>query len=203
MTADEAISALRTRLGSAVISEVAFRGETSFSIPLESLRSTMTYLRDELGFNYLIDISSLDHFGESPRFEMVYELYTLPGGIHLRIKTTVPDDDEPSVPTVSDLWPTADWHEREVYDMMGIRFSDHPDLRRILMWDGYPYYPLRKDFPLQGKPTDLEEVAFSEVAPLAGGPFVTVPTSGTTQIREPRARRAGDEPPDEKFTAEF
>lgn len=203
MTADEAISALRTRLGTAVLSEVAFRGETSFSIPLESLRSTMSYLRDDLGFNYLIDISSLDHFGESPRFEMVYELYALPAGIHLRIKTTVPDDDEPTVPTVSDLWPTADWHEREVYDMMGIKFSDHPDLRRILMWDGYPYYPLRKDFPLQGKPSDLDEVAFSEVAPLAGGPFVTVPISGTTQIREPRARRAGDEPPEEKFIAEF
>lgn len=199
MTADQAFSSLRSRLGSAVLAEVAFRGETTFSIPLESLRSTMTYLRDELGFNYLIDVSGLDHFGESPRFEMVYELYSLPGGIHLRIKAKLPDDDEPVAPTVSDLWPTADWHEREVFDMMGIRFDGHKDLRRILMWDGFPYYPLRKDFPLQGKPSDLEEVAFSEVAPLAGGPFVTVPTPGTTQIREPRARRAGDEPPDETF----
>ena len=73
------------------------------------------------------------------------------GGLHLRLKTLVPDEDNPVAPTVSDIWPTADWHEREVYDMMGIRFDGHPDLRRILMWEGYPYFPLRKDFPLEGK----------------------------------------------------
>ena len=83
---------------------------------------------------------------------MVYELYSMAGGIHLRLKTLVPDEDNPVAPTVSDMWPTADWHEREVYDMMGIRFDGHPDLRRILMWDGYPFFPLRKDFPLEGKP---------------------------------------------------
>jgi NADH-quinone oxidoreductase subunit C len=121
--------------------------------------------------------------------------------VHLRLKIVVSEDDC-TVPTVSDIWPTADWHEREVYDMMGIRFADHPDLRRILMWDGYPYHPLRKDFPLQGKQSDLPGVAFTEPAPLAGGPFVTVPTDGTTQVREPRARHAGDLVPPEKFIAE-
>ena len=70
------------------------------------------------------------------------------------------------------------------------------------MWDGYPYHPLRKDFPLQGKKSDMPGVAFTEVAPLAGGPFVTVPTSGTTQVREPRARHAGDLVQPEKFIAE-
>ena len=74
--------------------------------------------------------------------------------------------------------------------MMGIRFRDHPDLRRILMWEGFPHHPLRKDFPLEGKPSDVPGLAFSEAAPLAGGPFVTVPTDGTTQAREPRARHA-------------
>jgi NADH-quinone oxidoreductase subunit C len=72
--------------------------------------------------------------------------------------------------------------------MMGIRFADHPNLTRIIMWEGYPYYPLRKDFPLQGRPSDISEVAFTEPAPMGGGPFVTTPTTGTTEVREPRAR---------------
>src|SRR5690606_24033739 len=97
-----------------------------------------------------------------------------------RLKYDV-SEDSLEVPTVQGIWPTANWHEREVYDMMGIRFSGHPDLRRILMWDGYPYFPLRKDFPLEGKPSDVPEVAFTGIAPLEGGPFVTNPTDGTTQ----------------------
>ena len=70
--------------------------------------------------------------------------------VHLRLKLRVSEDAE-TVDTVSDIWPTANWHEREIYDMMGLRFKGHPDLRRILMWEGYPYFPLRKEFPLAGK----------------------------------------------------
>jgi NADH-quinone oxidoreductase subunit C len=72
--------------------------------------------------------------------------------------------------------------------MMGIRFKDHPDLRRIIMWEGYPYFPLRKDFPLEGKETDMPDVAFSRKAPMEGGPFVTNPGKATTSEREPRSR---------------
>ena len=132
---------------------------------------------------------------------MVYELYSMKAGVHLRLKAVV-SEDSCEVPTVTDIWPTANWHEREVYDMMGIRFSGHPDLRRILMWEGYPYHPLRKDFPLEGKPSDVPGLAFTGVAPLAGGPFVTVPTDGTTQVREPRARHAGEIPRPETFIEE-
>ena len=92
------------------------------------------------------------------------------------------------MPTVTTVWRTADWHEREIYDMMGIRFRGHPDLRRIIMWEGYPYHPLRKDFPLSGRPTNLPEVAFTNAAPLAGGPFVTVAGGKDTISREPRVR---------------
>ncbi len=130
----------------------------------------------------------MDNFGDEPRFELVYELYSMTHGLHLRLKTSVSEDDLEAAPTVSDLWATADWHEREIYDMMGIRFAGHPDLRRILMWDGYPFFPLRKDFPLEGKPSDMPDVAFSNIAPLEGGPFVTSPSSATTKDREPRAR---------------
>ena len=102
-----------------------------------------------------------------PRFEVVYELYGMSHHTYLRLKIAV-DEEVCEVPSVTSLWRTADWHEREVYDMMGIRFTNHPDLRRILMWEGYPYFPLRKDFPLEGKPTDLPDTAFTDKAPLEG-----------------------------------
>ena len=80
---------------------------------------------------------------------MVYELSGIENGQHLRLKTTVTEE-HGEVPTVTGVWRTADWHEREAYDMMGVKFAGHPNLKRILMWEGYPYFPLRKDFPLTG-----------------------------------------------------
>lgn len=175
-------------LGARVKEKREFRGETSLVIEREDLREVARLCRDEYGFDYLLDISSVDHLGEDPRFEMVYELYSLGQGIHLRLKARLSEDD-PTIDTISDLWPTANWHEREVYDMMGLRFNHHPDLRRILMWDGYPYFPLRKEFPLEGKPSEMPDVAFTSAAPMEGGPFVTQPSTATTKDREPRARR--------------
>jgi len=201
MTSDEMSDKLREAFPAVIIDQSRFRDESTLRIQASALRDVCLHARDTLGFNYLIDLSSVDHFGNEPRYEVVYELYSMKDCVHLRLKISVSEDDC-TVPTVSDIWPTADWHEREVYDMMGIQFLNHPDLRRILMWDGYPYHPLRKDFPLQGKQSDLPGVAFTEPAPLAGGPFVTVPTDGTTQVREPRARHAGDLVPPEKFLAE-
>ena len=103
-------------------------------------------------------------------------------------------EDDATAPSVVDIWATADWHEREVFDMMGINFPAHPDvkevghLRRILMWDGYPFHPLQKDFPLAGRASDMPDVAFSNAAPLAGGPFVTAPSTADSAEREPRSR---------------
>lgn len=198
MTAPDATAKIAEKFPLAITGENDFRGEKSLQLAAAALRDVCLFARDGLGFDYLVDISSVDHFGDEPRFGIAYELYSMRHGIHLRLKISVSEDDC-LAPTVSDIWPTANWHEREIFDMMGVRFSGHPDLRRILMWDGYPYHPLRKDFPLQGKPSDVPEVAFTGIAPLAGGPFVTVPTDGTTEVREPRARPAGEIPSPEKF----
>jgi NADH-quinone oxidoreductase subunit C len=188
MTADDLVSSLTNLLGEKLQEKREFRGETTLVILPADLREVAKICRDELSFDYLLDISSVDNFGEEPRFEMVYELYSMSHGTHLRLKFRVSEDGG-EVPTVSDIWPTANWHEREVYDMMGLRFANHPDLRRILMWEGYPYFPLRKEFPLEGLPSNMPDVAFSETAPLEGGPFVTLPSTATAKDREPRARR--------------
>jgi NADH-quinone oxidoreductase subunit C len=188
MTGPELLNSLGQLLGPKLQERVEFRGESTFTILAADLREVAKFCRDDLSFDYLIDISSVDNFGDEPRFEMVYELYSMTLAIHLRLKLRV-SEDVGEVPTVSDLWLTANWHEREIYDMMGLRFAGHPDLRRILMWEGYPYFPLRKEFPLEGLPSNMPDVAFSESAPLEGGPFVTAPSTATTKDREPRARR--------------
>lgn len=201
MKTAEAAEAVASRFGGKILQKTEFRGEISLTVAPEDLPEVAKFCRDELAFDYLLDVSSVDHFGEDPRFEVVYELASMAHPAHLRLKTKV-SEDAPEVPSVVDLWPTANWHEREVWDMMGIRFKNHPDLRRILMWEGYPFHPLRKDFPLEGIPSEMPDVAFSNTAPLAGGPFVTAPTSGNTQVREPRARPAGELPPSNTFIAE-
>lgn len=187
MTAAETAAALQEKFPGALASTVEFRGEISVTVTPASLISIMTYCRGELAFDLLLDVSSVDNMGEDPRFVVVYELYSLTTKVHLRVKAAV-SEDEPAVDTVSHLWPTADWHEREVYDMMGIKFNGHPDLRRILMWDGYPFHPLRKEFPLGGLASDMPDVAFTGTAPLEGGPFVTSAGAMDRVSAEPRAR---------------
>ena len=188
MTAQELLDSLGQLFGAKLQEKTEFRGETTYTILPSDLHEVARFCRDDLSFNYLIDITSIDNFGREPRFEIVYELYSLTFGIHLRLKLRV-SEEIGVVDTVSDIWPTANWHEREIYDMMGIKFNGHPDLRRILMWDGYPYFPLRKEFPLEGLPSEMPDVAFTEAAPMEGGPFVTLPSTATTKDREPRARR--------------
>jgi NADH-quinone oxidoreductase subunit C len=186
MAAADDVTKLREAFGERITQHVEFRGEHTLQVALPILHELLAKCRSGLGYEMIIDISSIDHFGDDPRFEVVYEIATVDDSKHLRIKATVSEDEE--VPTATDIWPGADWHEREVYDMMGIRFSGHPNLKRILMWEGYPFYPLRKDFPLAGRPSEMPDVAFTGVAPLEGGPFVTCAGGEDTVRREPRAR---------------
>jgi NADH-quinone oxidoreductase subunit C len=188
VTPRELASQLEARFGSALGAPVEFRDELTLPVvDPERIAEVCGYARDRLGCDFLIDIAGIDNYGEDPRWAVVYELYGLGHRTHLRLKTRV-SEEKSELPSVTSVWPTADWHEREVYDLLGIRFRGHPDLRRILMWEGYPYFPLRKDFPLAGRPTQLPEVAFTRPAPLEGGPFVTVAGGRDAIEREPRAR---------------
>jgi NADH-quinone oxidoreductase subunit C len=184
---------LKEKFGDLIAEPVEFRGETTLKVlDAERIADVCAFAKNELKFDYLIDISSVDNYGDDPRYTVVYELYGLGHHVHLRLKTDV-SEEKCELPTVTGVWRTADWHEREAFDMMGLRFRGHPDLRRILMWEGYPYFPLRKDFPLSGKPTDLPEVAFTKPAPLEGGPFVTIAGGKDRVAREPRVRIAESE----------
>ena len=188
MTALEFAQQIKTKFGDLISEPAGFRGEITIKLAnAERIADVCQFARKELGFDYLVDISSLDNYGEDPRWTVIYHLRSLENGCELRLKTGV-SEEKSELPTVTGVWRTADWHEREIYDMMGIRFRGHPDLRRILMWEGYPYFPLRKDFPLAGKPTQVPEVAFTQTAPLEGGPFVTTPGGKDAIEREPRVR---------------
>ena len=188
MSALELAQQLKARFGDLISEPKEFRGEITVQLgEAEKVAEACEFAKKEMGFDYLVDVSSLDNYGTDPRWTVVYHLYGYGHRCHLRLKTDV-SEEKSELPTVTSIWRGADWHEREVYDMMGIRFRGHPDLRRILMWEGYPYFPLRKDFPLAGKASDVPEVAFSRTAPLEGGPFVTIAGGSDSTAREPRVR---------------
>lgn len=188
MTALDLAQQLREHFPNHLLEPVEFRGEISIHlIDAEQVHEVCATAKHALGLDFLLDITSVDNYGNDPRWTMVYELYGIDARTHLRLKTSI-DEEISELPSVSDIWATANWHEREVFDMMGIRFRGHPDLRRILMWEGYPYHPLRKDFPLAGKQSEAADGTFSRPAPMEGGPFVTVADSPDAVAREPRMR---------------
>ena len=195
MTSSDAAKKIKAKFGELISEPAEFRGEVTLNIAYaETIVDVCRYAKNDLDFNYLVDISSVDNYGDDPRWTLVYHLRGLRHGGELRLKTDV-SEEKSELPSVIGVWATANWHEREIYDMMGIRFAGHPDLRRILMWEGYPYFPLRKDFPLAGKPSDLPGVAFTRVTPMEGGPFVTVPGKEEAVQREPRVRTPEDAEP--------
>lgn len=127
-----------------------FRGETSITVEKDQLRDIMRFLKtsENLYYDVLLDLTAIDYETETPRFVVVYLLHSTKYNNRLRIKTRV--DEGSPLETISDVWKAADWLEREAYDMFGIKFNGHPDLRRILLMDDFVGHPLRKDFPLEG-----------------------------------------------------
>jgi NADH-quinone oxidoreductase subunit C len=188
MSALELAQKLKAQFGELIAGPAEFRGEITVRVAdAEKIAEVGAFAKKELGCDYLVDVSSVDNYGEDPRWTVVYGLYSMAQRCALRLKTDV-SEEKSELPSVTSVWRTANWHEREIYDMMGLRFRGHPDLRRILMWEGYPYFPLRKDFPLAGKPSELPDVAFTKPAPLEGGPFVTIAGGVDAIAREPRVR---------------
>lgn len=167
------------------------------NVPIGELVAVLRHLRDDAGFDLLMDVTAIDWAeGASPRFTVVYHVMrSTQAGAYVRVAANCASDTDPVAPSVVDLWAGANWHERECYDMFGIKFEGHPDLRRILMWDGYPYFPLRKEFPLAGIEVPLPDAEIGEetgttvvAAPMAGGPFVASPGEVNLTEAEPRAK---------------
>jgi len=140
---------LRAWNANCVSEVIEFHGETTIVVPRELLRATAEYCRAHLKFDYLSDATSLDRFPVEPRFELNYHLTSIPNRAKIRLRTRVTGAD-PTVDSMVPVWPGAGWMEREIFDLMGIRFNGHPDLRRILLPDDWEGHPLRRDYPTEG-----------------------------------------------------
>lgn len=150
MGQDAMIATLRKRFGESGFTVEESREGTVFVVAKNKLREFLKAMRDDeaLGFDMLTDLFGVDRHTAKPRFEVVYFLTSIKNGGRVTVKTRI--DSADSVDTASDIWRAAEWLEREVFDMFGIDFKNHPDLRRILLTDDFDGYPLRKDFPTQG-----------------------------------------------------
>jgi NADH-quinone oxidoreductase subunit C len=153
---DRILEKLKTLSPDPVREVYEFRGDLTVTVAKDDIVRVGTFLKtdEELCFDMLIDLLGVDMFTPENRFQVVYNLYSLKNKTYLRLKVLV-DEQDLTVPTVTGVWPGANWHERETYDMMGIEFAGHPDLRRFYMPDEFEYYPLRKDFPTMGIPDSL------------------------------------------------
>ena len=153
---------LQQRFGSAILAQHAAHGDDTLVVQRAAWRDIMRFLRDDpdLRYDFLMDLTAVDHLvmGRTPRYEVVAHLYSLPHNQRVRLKAPVPDDDA-RIDSLMPVWEGANWFEREVYDMFGITFDGHPDLRRILLYQGFEGHPLRKDYP-QDKEQPLDHNAF-------------------------------------------
>ena len=169
--------------------DLAGKDMPTFRVAGADLLAAVAWLRDAQGFDLLADLCGVEWKDRPTRFGVVLHLLSTTHKEYVRLHVDAVDD---RVPSVSSLHPGANWHEREAFDMFGIRFEGHPDPRRILMWDAYPYHPLRKEFPLAGIEVPLPAADVAEVtgqavepAPMMGGPFVS--PGGKMSHGEPNA----------------
>jgi NADH-quinone oxidoreductase subunit C len=187
LTAATTVTLVKEKFSRAVVEVGEFRGEQTIVLLPEFLPGVCTYLQKNLRYNFLSTITAVDWPERTPRFDVVYQLLSLPNQCVLRLKVRVGEQAEasPAVPSVCAIWPGANWYEREVYDLFGITFAGHPDLRRILMPPDWTTHPLRKDYPLTG--FDLPE-------PHWGGqvPYTTDPGVGSQTLRSPDGRELNE-----------
>ena len=149
---EDLVETMKDKFPQAIEEVVYVRDEYTIRVKREHLLEVSRFLKEEAeyGFNFLSDLCGVDYMERKPRFEVVYHLYSMEHRHRLRKKVSLSEDDL-TIPSVVSVWRTANWHERECYDLLGIHFGDHPDLRRILTPDGFKDHPLRKDFPLRGR----------------------------------------------------
>jgi NADH-quinone oxidoreductase subunit C len=147
---------LKSRFADAILETYEFRDELTVVVPKERIVDICKFLKEDpqLQFDFLADVCGIDMYTPAKRFGVIYNLYSLKNRNRVRLKVFTEEED-PKVPTMTGVYGTANWHERETFDMFGIIFEGHPDLRRIYMPDEFEHYPLRKDFPLMGIPGSL------------------------------------------------
>lgn len=148
------LEALTTEFGDDVLHSTLYANEHTVWVSKDRIVDVCAYLKNERGFNYLVDLGGVDRFTEDQRFEVFYNLVSIESGKRIRVKVRV-DEEDPVVPSVTGVFPAANWNERECWDMVGISFDGHPDLRRMYMPEDFEHHPIRKEFPLLGIPGSL------------------------------------------------
>ena len=146
---NRAVIKLKEKFAASILDVKEFRGEVTVTVNKQDIVPICRFLKESLQYNLLTDVTAVDYLGKEPRFMAVYNLYSIPNKDRLRVKAPITESDC-TIDTLSTLWNSANWLEREAYDLFGIIFTNHPDLRRILMTDDWVGHPLRKDYPLQG-----------------------------------------------------
>lgn len=149
------VDSLKEKFGENIINVYQSSGDTFIHISADQLVSVSTYLKEDLDYVYLSDVFGIDRYTSDERFEVVYNLISLKNRTRFFLKVRC-DEENPEVESVVSVWRSANWYEREVYDMFGVRFRNHPDLRRMYMPEDFEYFPLRKEFPLLGVPGSIE-----------------------------------------------
>ncbi len=200
ITALSTVETTREKFPQAVLETSDFRGEQTIVLQPSSLITVCSYLCKNLRYNFLSTVTAVDWLERVPRFDVVYHLLSLPNQCELRLKVRAGNrgEEHPSVPSVTSVWPGANWYEREVYDLFGITFEGHPDLRRILMPMDWTTYPLRKDYPLTG--FDLPEPHWGGQVPYDVDPGVgsqTMRTPFSRELNESRSKISHEQEPGE------
>ncbi|HLG76832.1 MAG TPA: NADH-quinone oxidoreductase subunit C [Ktedonobacteraceae bacterium] len=179
ITAASTVEAVRSKFPQAVVETVDYRDEQTIVLQPESLVEVCNYLKQSLQYEYFETVTAVDWLERVPRFDVVYQLLSLSHRCYVRLKVRIgqPGEEHPTVASVASIWPAANWYEREVYDLFGITFAGHPNLRRLIMPKDWTTHPLRKDYPLTG--FDLPE-------PHWGGqvPYTTDPGVGSEYYKQ-------------------
>lgn len=167
---DDVVRAIKDKFKGDVLETVVYAGERTVRVALSSILDICEWMKQDMGFDYLSDLGGIDRFTEDERYEVFYNLVNLSGGKRIRLLVRV-EEDSMLVPTLTGIYPAADWNEREAWDMFGLKFEGHPDLRRMFMPEDFEYHPLRKEFPLLGIPGSLPLPPQSPTGELTMDPY--------------------------------